>query len=136
MNSTTNIGRPSVLVGFAEAASAPEVAWSLVDAGFNVLAWIDIAHPEAELHVRSVVSWIYDETANAAWLGKPEDPFFAPMGRSLVTCLLAHLVWSDPASVEISLATFAAAFPATSRCPMAARTMSGHRRPAMRIRTG
>ena len=29
--------------------------------GFNVLAWIDITHPEAELHVRSVVSWIYDE---------------------------------------------------------------------------
>ncbi|HEV7981444.1 MAG TPA: type IV secretory system conjugative DNA transfer family protein, partial [Xanthobacteraceae bacterium] len=33
--------------------------------GFNVLAWIDITHPEAELHVRSVVSWIYDESAAA-----------------------------------------------------------------------
>ena len=31
------------------------------------------------------------------------------MGRSLVTCLLAHLVWSDPEAIDISLATFAAA---------------------------
>jgi type IV secretion system protein VirD4 len=75
--------------------------------GFNVLAWIDITHPEAELHVRSVVSWIYDESA-AAGSGRGEDPFFAPMGRALVTCLLAHLVWSDPEAVEISLATLAA----------------------------
>ena len=78
--------------------------------GFNVLAWIDIIHPEAELHVRSVVSWIYDEAAaQATSPGRAEDPFFAPMGRSLVTCLLAHLVWSDPQAIDISLATFAAA---------------------------
>jgi type IV secretion system protein VirD4 len=78
--------------------------------GFNVLAWIDITHPEAELHVRSVVSWVYDESAAAqATPGRAEDPFFAPMGRSLVTCLLAHLVWSDPQAIDISLATFAAA---------------------------
>ena len=78
--------------------------------GFNVLGWIDITHPEAELHVRSVVSWIYDESAAAqATPGRAEDPFFAPMGRSLVTCLLAHLVWSDPEAIDISLATFAAA---------------------------
>ena len=75
--------------------------------GFNVLAWIDITHPEAELHVRSVVSWIYDEAAMAG-SARGEDPFFSPMGRALVTCLLAHLVWSDPETVEISLATLAA----------------------------
>ena len=75
--------------------------------GFNVLGWIDITHPEAELHVRSVVSWIYDEAA-AAGSGRAEDPFFAPMGRSLVTCLFAHLVWSDLQAGDISLATFAA----------------------------
>lgn len=39
MKNTTNIARPSVLVGFAEAASAPEVVWSLVDAGFDVAAF-------------------------------------------------------------------------------------------------
>jgi type IV secretion system protein VirD4 len=79
--------------------------------GFNVLGWIDITHPEAELHVRSVVSWIYDEAvvAQATSPGRAEDPFFAPMGRSLVTCVLAHLVWSDPQAIDISLATFAAA---------------------------
>jgi type IV secretion system protein VirD4 len=75
--------------------------------GFNVLDWIDSTHPEAELHVRSVVSWIYDEAA-AAGAARGEDPFFAPMGRALVTCLLAHLVWSDPEAVDISLATLAA----------------------------
>jgi type IV secretion system protein VirD4 len=74
--------------------------------GFNVLAWIDTAHPEAEVHVRTVVSWIYDETT-AVGSARGEDPFFAPMGRELVTCLLAHLVWADPHSVEISLATLA-----------------------------
>ena len=54
---------------------------------------------------------IYDEAAatQATSPGRAEDPFFAPMGRSLVTCLLAHLVWSDPQAIDISLATFAAA---------------------------
>jgi type IV secretion system protein VirD4 len=101
-------GKHVAHIGIEQADDSP-----IKPTGFNVLGWIDIRHPEAELHVRSVVSWIYDETASAVWLGKPEDPFFAPMGRSLVTCLLAHLVWSDPASVEISLATFAAAFAVT-----------------------
>ena len=51
--------------------------------GFNVLGWIDITHPEAELHVRSAVSWIYDEAAAArtAGPGCGEDPFFAPDGQ-------------------------------------------------------
>ena len=73
--------------------------------GFNVLGWIDTTHPEAELHVRSVVSWIYDEdaTAHATRPGRAEDPFFSAMGRNLVTCLLAHIVWSDPHAVDISL---------------------------------
>ena len=60
-----------------------------------MLAWIDTNHPDAELHVRSVVSWIYDGGATPG-AGRGEDPFFGTMGRALVTCLLAHLVWSDP----------------------------------------
>lgn len=75
--------------------------------GFNVLAWIDIDDPEAEIHVRTVVSWIY-ESATPHAAGHAEDPFFAPMGRELVTCLLAHLLWSDDATVEKSLASLAA----------------------------
>ena len=39
MSESAGAGRPTVLVGFAEAASAPEVAWSLVDAGFKVVAF-------------------------------------------------------------------------------------------------
>src|SRR5262245_19044298 len=39
MTQVKNASRPTVLVGFAEAASAPEVVWSLVDAGFNVVAF-------------------------------------------------------------------------------------------------
>ena len=31
--------RPTVLVGFAEATSAPEVVWSLVGHGYKVLAF-------------------------------------------------------------------------------------------------
>jgi type IV secretion system protein VirD4 len=77
--------------------------------GFNVLGWIDTAHPEAETHVHSIVSWIYDESAAAMPTtapGRAEDPFFGKMGRNLVTCLLAHTIWCDPAQVEISLRTF------------------------------
>lgn len=40
MNGSTDFGRGvTVLVGFAEALSAPEVVWSLVDDGFKVLAF-------------------------------------------------------------------------------------------------
>jgi type IV secretion system protein VirD4 len=73
--------------------------------GFNVLGWIDIDHPEAEIHVRTVVSWIYEEDRAP---GRGEDPFFAPMGRELVTCLLAHLLWSAIAPEDRTLATLAA----------------------------
>ncbi|MGH7076896.1 MAG: type IV secretory system conjugative DNA transfer family protein [Acetobacteraceae bacterium] len=74
--------------------------------GFNVLDFIDITHPEAELHVQSVADWIYDTNVTTG-SHKGEDPFFAPMGRQLLLCLLAHLVWADPQTVEISLATLA-----------------------------
>ena len=74
--------------------------------GINVLAWIDIAHPEAEIHVRTVVSWIYDSATTPA-AARTEDPFFAPMGRELVTCLLAHLLWTDDGMVDKTLASLA-----------------------------
>ena len=74
--------------------------------GINVLAWIDISDPEAEVHVRTVVSWIYDSAATPA-AGRTEDPFFAPMGRELVTCLLAHLLWADDSAVDRTLASLA-----------------------------
>ena len=34
--------------------------------GINVLAWIDIDDPEAEVHVRTVVSWIFEKRDHAS----------------------------------------------------------------------
>ena len=74
--------------------------------GINVLAWIDIEDPEADIHVRTVVSWIF-ESATTPAAGRTEDSFFAAMGRELITCLLAHLLWSDD-MVDKTLSSLAA----------------------------
>jgi len=79
--------------------------------GYNILSWIDPNHPDAELHVRGIAHTIYDEAAgykDGRAEARSDDPFFGPMGRLLVSCLLAHLVWKDPDKIEISLATFVA----------------------------
>lgn len=47
--------RPLALVGFAEALAAPEAAWSLVDAGFEVIAFARKGRPAALRHSRCVV---------------------------------------------------------------------------------
>src|SRR5271165_3606769 len=44
-----------VLIGFAEAMSAPEVVWSLVDAGFEVLAFARRGRTSALRYSRHVV---------------------------------------------------------------------------------
>ena len=66
-----------------------------VAVGINVLGWIDVEDPEAEVHIRTVAGWIYDEDT-AGRVSRSDDPFFAPMGRELVTCLLAHVVYDAP----------------------------------------
>ena len=75
--------------------------------GMDVLGWIDITHAEAEVHVKAVVSWIYAETA-ANMPTKGDNNMFDVMGRDLVTCLLAHLLWSDDPTVPHTLAGFVA----------------------------
>jgi predicted ATP-grasp superfamily ATP-dependent carboligase len=50
-----------VLIGFAEALSAPEVAWSLVEAGFEVTAFARKGRDSALRHSRFVK--VYDVTA-------------------------------------------------------------------------
>jgi type IV secretion system protein VirD4 len=88
----------------------PDPSKAIRMTGFNVLAGFDTSHPDAEPQLRSIVARIYDEHAAAEameQIGKT-DPFFGDMGRMLVTCLLAHLAWSAPEKIEISLATFAA----------------------------
>lgn len=66
----------------------------LTGQGINALDWIDINHPEADPHIRSAVDWIYDEAAahrNGSKGGS--DPFWGTWGRSLVTCLMAHMLY-------------------------------------------
>ncbi len=46
--------KPTVVIGFAEALSAPEVAWSLVDHGFNVVAFTRRGRKPALRHSRFV----------------------------------------------------------------------------------
>ena len=46
--------KPLVCIGFAEAISAPEVAWSLVDAGFQVVAFARRGRRSALRHSRHV----------------------------------------------------------------------------------
>ncbi len=45
----------TVLIGFAEAGAAPEVLWSLVDAGFQVIAFARMGRTSALRHSRHVV---------------------------------------------------------------------------------
>ena len=49
------MSQPTVLVGFAEALSAPESLWSLVDAGFHVVAFARKGQMSALRHSRHVV---------------------------------------------------------------------------------
>jgi type IV secretion system protein VirD4 len=67
--------------------------------GMNALDWIDIRHIEAEMHVQGIVSAVYDEAA----LQNNSDPFFTQMGRDLVTCLLASLLWDSEPGVTPTL---------------------------------
>ena len=55
MESRSTPARVTVVVGFAEALSAPEVVWSLVDAGFEVVAFARRGRASAVRHSRHVV---------------------------------------------------------------------------------
>jgi type IV secretion system protein VirD4 len=70
--------------------------------GFNVLDWIDTSNELAEMHVHTVVSWIFAEPAARE---SEEQAFFRQWGKDLVACLLAHLLWDDKATAPKTLAT-------------------------------
>lgn len=53
-SASSNLPHATILVGFAEALSAPEVVWSLVDAGFNVVAFARRGRASALRHSRHV----------------------------------------------------------------------------------
>jgi type IV secretion system protein VirD4 len=60
--------------------------------GFNVLDWIDIASPLFPTNVDSVVSWVCGDVKPGA---NKNDDFFDSMGRNVVRCFLAHILFSD-----------------------------------------
>lgn len=65
-------------------------------AGFNALDWIDVAGPLAETNVEAVATWLAGEPARGVGGGSGGAEFFRDMGRGLIACLLADLMW-DPA---------------------------------------
>ena len=73
--------------------------------GFNVLDWIDTTNELAEMHIHTVVSWIFGETSGRE---TEEQFFFRQWGKDLVACLLAHLLWDDDATAPKTLATLRA----------------------------
>jgi type IV secretion system protein VirD4 len=74
--------------------------------GFNVLDWIDLTHPESDAHIRSVTDWIFNEggTVDGGQRhGSRPDPFFSTWGKSLITCLLAHMLHTAPPGLDRTL---------------------------------
>jgi type IV secretion system protein VirD4 len=70
--------------------------------GFNVLDWIDTKKPLAEMHVHTVVAWLFGDAAGQE---TEEQFFFRQWGKDLVACLLAHLLWDDEATAPKTLVT-------------------------------
>ena len=65
------------------------------EVGFNVLDWIDIDSPLATTNVLSVVSWVCGDGPIGGAGGDKNNEFFAARGRSVVACLLAHMMWDS-----------------------------------------
>lgn len=64
--------------------------------GFNALDWIDTAAPLAEANVDAVATWLVGEPARGVGAGGTGGAeFFHDMGRSLIACLLADLLWDE-----------------------------------------
>jgi type IV secretion system protein VirD4 len=62
--------------------------------GFNVLDWIDITSPLFPTNVDSVVSWVCGDLKPGA---SKNDDFFDSMGRNVIRCFLAHILFNDKA---------------------------------------
>ena len=86
-----------IMTGALEGRGCKVVSIGLGESGVNVLDWIDIDHPEADTHIRSVVDWIYDEgaarSASGGIVAQAKDPQWGMWGRSLVTALLADILY-------------------------------------------
>lgn len=69
--------------------------------GFNVLDWIDPAAPDAESNVEAVATWLAGESARGVREGGAE--FFRDMGKSLIACILADVLWEERGEAERTL---------------------------------
>lgn len=77
--------------------AADDPANDLAAAGFNVLDWIDPTGPLAETNVEAVATWLVGEPARGTG-GSGGAEFFRDMGRGLIACLLADLLWNPELS--------------------------------------
>ena len=69
---------------------------------FNVLDWIDTASPLAESNVEAVATWLVGEPARGQ-AAKSGGEFFRDMGKSLIACILADVLWDEDAKAERTL---------------------------------
>jgi type IV secretion system protein VirD4 len=59
---------------------------------FNAIDWIDTKDSLAEMHVHTVVSWVFGEQTGRE---NDDEVFFNKWGKDLVACLMADLLWND-----------------------------------------
>jgi type IV secretion system protein VirD4 len=66
--------------------------------GFNVLDWIDTKSPVSSTNIDSVVTWICGDQKPG--LNKNDD-FFDSMGRNVVRCFIAHVLYDPDAPAKL-----------------------------------
>ena len=69
---------------------------------FNALDWIDPRAPMAEANVEAVATWLVGEPARGG-VKEGAAEFFREMGKSLIACVLADILWDPHAEAERSL---------------------------------
>jgi type IV secretion system protein VirD4 len=70
----------------------PDQSGSSKPQGFNALDWLDTDDTLAEMHIHTVVSWIFSENPGRK---NDDELFFIKWGKDLVACLMADLLWDD-----------------------------------------
>ena len=66
--------------------------------GFNVLEWIDTKSPVSSVNIDSVVTWVCG--GQKPGLNKHDD-FFESMGRNVVRCFVAHVLYNPDAPPKL-----------------------------------
>jgi len=65
--------------------------------GFNVLDWIDINSPMAEIDIAATVEWVAGDTPGDS----STSAYFVDRAKKLVICLLSHMLWADDMPAEM-----------------------------------